>query len=245
MTTTTLLPRSAWTETGPASSGRLVRPVGLAVHWVGLAVPPAVERAEKAAVARYLEAIRRTHRAKGWSDIAYQEAVDQAGRRWRLRGWELRSAANGDTVPNARFGAVVALIGQGQRPSHAMLRGLAESRAAFRRAHPTGDRLVTHSDIRPEPTACPGPVLSSWVHDAHGRPPADPSTPRPSAVVTEEDRMVVIVHPNGSRYHLTSKGLVWLDAEEAASISGAEPTVVKVDRKTWDAYSKAFPTLKP
>lgn len=238
------LPRSAWTGTPADSPGRLVDPLGLAVHWIGPAVPPGVARGERAAVARFLEAVRRHHvLANGWSDIAYQEAVDQAGRRWRLRGWDLRSAANGDTGPNARWGAVVALIGQGQTPTARMLQGLADAREDFRQHHPTGRRLATHNQVRPEPTACPGPDLTRWVARGGDR-PHDPPAP-PTITDTEETAMVLIVHPNGSRYHLTSKGLVWIDQDEAASITGTEPTVVKVDRDTWEAYTKAFPILRP
>jgi hypothetical protein len=115
-------------------------------------------------VARYLEGIRRFHTGdRGWSDIAYQEAVDQRGRRWDLRGWHRASAANGSTEANDRWGAVVALIGQGQKPTPAMLRGLDAAHRDFVRVHPTGRRLVTHNDVRPQPTACPGPHLTRWV----------------------------------------------------------------------------------
>jgi hypothetical protein len=221
----------------------LRRPLGLAVHWIGPAVPPAVERAERDAVARFLEGVRRFHvSTNGWSDIAYQVAVDQAGREWTCRGFGRRSAANGDAVVNARYGAVVALIGQGQQPTPAMLRGLAHARERFRDRHPTGDKLLTHNDVRPEPTACPGPQLTSWVHDAHGRPPAPPT---PVLIdPAEESTMVLIVHPNGSAYHLTSKGLVWLEASEVSRISGQEPTVVHVDNATWEAYRDGFGVLK-
>lgn len=240
------LPRTAWTSTPAESPGTLDRPAGLAVHWIGPAVPAAVERAERASVARFLEGIRRYHvNTHGWSDIAYQYAVDQAGRRWRCRGWHLRSAANGSTAANARWGAVVALIGQGQHPTDAMLRGLAEARQDFRAAHPTGTRLATHNDVRPEPTACPGPDLTSWVHHGGHAPQLPEPRPEPGTPKEEEDSMVLIVHPNGSAFHLTSKGLVWLEASEVARIEGTPPTVVKVDAKTWDAYQGAFPTLKP
>lgn len=128
-------------------------------------------------MARFLEAIRRHHvHTNGWSDIAYQQAVDQRGRRWMLRGWGLRSAANGGTQANAGWGAVVALVGQGQEPTEDMLRGLADARQDFRRYHPTGTRLVTHNDVRPGPTACPGPELSAWVR--HGGPRPLPEQPK-------------------------------------------------------------------
>jgi hypothetical protein len=56
--------------------------------------------------------------------------------------------------------------------------------------------------------------------------------------------MVIIRHPNGSHFHLTSKGLVWLEAGEVSRISGTEPTVVDVDASTWDAYKDAYGVLR-
>lgn len=247
---TPLLKRAAWTSTPAASPGPLTDPDGLAVHWMGPAVPVSVYQGDKAAVARFLEAIRRFHVVtRGWSDIAYQFGVDTKGRRWELRGWARRSAANGDTLPNAHYGAVVAIIGQGQRPTPELLDGLADARAHFRRRHPGGTKLLTHNQVRPDPTECPGPSLTSWVHHGGPRPtmpdpippgpPPDPD-PQPSE---EDDTMTIVVSPNGSRFHLTSKGLVWLPA--AVELQGLTPTTVRCDEETWQRYAGAFPRLKP
>lgn len=56
--------------------------------------------------------------------------------------------------------------------------------------------------------------------------------------------MVLIVHPNGSAYHLTAKGLVWLEAGEVSRITGTQPTKVHVDKATWEAYRDAYGVLK-
>lgn len=166
-----VLPRSTWTRTHAKAPAHLVKPHGLAVHWIGPAVPRSVERAERGAVANFLMAVRRHHvQSNGWSDIAYQQAVDQSGQRWELRGWDLRSAANGTEALNAKWGAVVALIGVGQHPTPDLLRGLVAARLEFMRHHPTASYLTTHGAIRPDPTACPGPDLTRWVK-AGGKPP--------------------------------------------------------------------------
>lgn len=238
-------PRSDWTSTDASSpagfGGSDVR--GVAIHWVGPAVPAAVNRGDE--VARYLRGVRRFHvEGRGWSDIAYQQAVDQSGDRWVLRGFRRQSAANGDRTQNERWGAIVALIGEGQKPTPALLRGLVAAIAEFREEHPRARRVATHADVRPEPTACPGRPLTLWVR-AGAKPPHTPApapTPVPVAPTGEDDPMTIIVAPNGSRYHLTSKGLVWLPAH--VDVAGV-PFTVHTDDETWDRYRNAFDTIKP
>jgi hypothetical protein len=100
---------------------------------------------------------------RGWSDIAYQEAVDQAGDYWILRGLGTRSAANGDTDVNTRFGALLLILAPGEKPSPAMIRTVRKRVAAHRRRFPRSRRLVGHGEIRPEPTACPGPAAQRLI----------------------------------------------------------------------------------
>jgi hypothetical protein len=54
--------------------------------------------------------------------------------------------------------------------------------------------------------------------------------------------MTIIVAPNGSRFHLTSRGLVWLPAD--VEVAGV-PFTVHTDEQTWDRYRAAFDTIKP
>jgi hypothetical protein len=241
-------PRSDWTETHASSpdefGGSDVR--GVAVHWVGPPVPAAVNAGREADVARYLRGVRRFHvDGRGWSDIAYQQAVDQSGDRWALRGFRRQSAANGDLTANRQWGAIVALIGEGQKPTPALLRGLVASIAEFRDVHPRARRVATHSDVRPDPTACPGRPLTLWVR-AGAKPPHTPEpapTPVPVPPATgEDDQMTIIVAPNGSRFHLTAKGLVWLPA--GVEVDGV-PFTVHTDDETWDRYRAAYDTIKP
>lgn len=171
-----LRPRAAWTDTAAASPALLAphEVVGLAVHWIGPPVPAAVLAGDEESVARFLRGVRRFHvSGRGWSDIAYQQAVDAHGRRWDLRGWTRRSAANGDTGPNRRWGAVVALLGTGQLPSGRMLAGLTAAVADFRTVYPGATRVATHAQVRPDPTSCPGPDLTRWVTTAGYREESD------------------------------------------------------------------------
>jgi hypothetical protein len=161
----TLHPRTDWTKARAANAHPFepsqVR--GLCVHWNGPPVPKSAFTDPR----HYLEAVRRFHvNTRGWSDIAYNFAVDQRGDVWVLRGMRHRSAANGGRLVNARWVAVLAIVGRGQRPSSRMLDGIRRVAAKTRRAYPRRSAVTTHRAIRPEPTACPGPDLTRWVRAA-------------------------------------------------------------------------------
>lgn len=134
--------------------------VGIAVHW------PAMAKSLRGvpAVSAALRSWQSYHLSKGWRDIAYQVAVDQDGNRYTLRGLDGVSAANGDTETNRRYGAVLVVLAPGEAPTPAMLDELRRVVADHRRLFPKSTRVVGHMDIRPEPTACPGPVMESIIN---------------------------------------------------------------------------------
>jgi hypothetical protein len=121
---------------------------------------------------------------RGWSDIAYQIAVDQAGRAWTLRGLNIRSAANGDADVNRRYGAILLILAPGEKPSAAMVTTVRGVIGDFRRRYPAGTQVKGHGQIRPEPTSCPGPAAQAAINrgDFTPRP-----TPRPTPIVEEFD----------------------------------------------------------
>lgn len=157
----TLHPRSDWTSVPAANARRLdpARVEGTVVHWNG----PAVPRSALTDPRSFLEGVRRYHvYTKGWSDIAYNYAVDQQGDIWVLRGMNHQSAANGNEDLNERFVAVLGIIGQGQEPSEAMLAGIRRV-IAMQRERYAGRKIKTHQDVRPDGTDCPGPDLIAAV----------------------------------------------------------------------------------
>jgi hypothetical protein len=237
--------RPSWTDTDAASPALLSpsRVAGVGIHWLGPAAPARVFHGEEKAIALFLRGIRRFHMSKGWSDIAYQFAVDNEGRRWELRGWRRQSAANGDRHVNETHGAIVALLGLGQTASPAMLDGLRDAVADFRQQYPGARAIKTHNQLRPDPTSCPGPQLTRLVKagqlDPSRRLPA-----RPAPALEAYEMGTIIRHPNGSAYLLTSRGLVWLDAGDMAGITGTPPTIIKVDGKTWDELRRLYPAGK-
>lgn len=133
---------------------------GLAFHW------PAMSRPVRgfAAVAAALRAWQDYHMDdRGWSDIAYQVAVDQDGNRWELRGLATQSAANGDQDVNDEFGAVLLILAPGERPTRAMTREARRVVVDHRRLFKQSTDLLGHNEVRPEPTSCPGPIVQGLL----------------------------------------------------------------------------------
>ena len=152
------LPRSAWNARPPnGGPGNLTvsRVEGAVIHWPGTGSTKVIHT--KAAVASALRGWQDYHMdTRGWSDIAYQVAVDQAGRAWTLRGLRTQSGANGDADVNERYGAVLLILVTGEQPSAAMKATTRAVIADFRKLYPHGTAIRPHSAVRPEPTDCPG-----------------------------------------------------------------------------------------
>jgi hypothetical protein len=152
------LPRSAWNARPPnGGPGNLTvsRVEGAVIHWPGTGSTSVIH--SKAAVASALRGWQNYHMdTRGWSDIAYQIAVDQAGRAWTLRGLRTQSGANGDTDVNERYGAILLILVTGEQPSAAMKATTRAVIADFRRIYSRGTAIRPHSAVRPEPTDCPG-----------------------------------------------------------------------------------------
>lgn len=159
------LPRSAWTKHGPVKAlTPLVQGevLGLAIHWPGTTGP--IGDPGKSKIAGRLEGYRQYHVSfHKWNDIAYNMAVDQAGRIWTLRGLAMRSAANGAEEPNRHYIAVLALVGPGEEPSKEMIEAIRYLRADALRLYPKAKMVRTHNDVRPSGTACPGDALTKLV----------------------------------------------------------------------------------
>lgn len=160
------LPRSAWGARAPEPGPGALNPAeveGTAIHWPGTTSSKPIT--SYAAVASALRGWQAYHMdVRGWSDIAYQVAVDQAGRAWTLRGLRTQSGANGSTDVNERFGAILLVLVQGEQPSAAMKATTRAVVADFRRIFPRGVLVKGHQDVRPrnssgaKTTDCPGPA---------------------------------------------------------------------------------------
>lgn len=148
--------RPARSGPGPLDARKVI---GLVFHW------PAMSKSVRgfAAVAAALRAWQAYHMGKGWSDIAYQVAVDQDGNRWILRGLDTQSAANGDADVNEEHGAILLILAPGEVPSAAMIREVQNVVRDHRRLFPNSHDLLGHDEVRAEATACPGPIVQGFL----------------------------------------------------------------------------------
>jgi hypothetical protein len=130
--------------------------VGIVFHWPAMAKPVRGFKAVAASLRGWQNYHMDDH---GWSDIAYQVAVDQDGNRYILRGLDTQSAANGDEDLNDELGAILLVLAPGEEPSDAMIREVRRVVTDHRRLFPNSDVLMGHNEVRPEGTACPGPIV--------------------------------------------------------------------------------------
>lgn len=135
--------------------------VGVALHWPGISAPIHRKRDVMTALRNW----QNLHMdIRGWSDIAYQIAFDQKGRRYRLRGMRNRSAANGNTNLNLRYGAFLLILAPGEEPSPEMAAAVRKAVKSFRRKFPHAKSIVGHGQIRPGGTTCPGPDVQHAIN---------------------------------------------------------------------------------
>ena len=161
----TYLARSAWTSTsagGRTLTGSKLR--GVAVHWPGTA-QAAIGESTQAATAARLRGYRDYHvNVKGWSDIGYNHAIDQAGRIWMCRTTQWRgnrvgahcaSATNQDA--NHEYVGVLLIIGQSETPSAKMIAAFRDwYHNRFLTGWPGRTDVRGHGQVQGAQTNCPG-----------------------------------------------------------------------------------------
>lgn len=161
--TMTTFTRADW-KARPAGGGpgalNPARVEGIALHWPGMTKPLDTVAEVKAAIRGW----QNHHMDKnGWSDIAYQEAIDQDGNVYVLRGLATMSGANGNTDLNERFGALLLVLAPGEQPSAKMLVAARGRIKAHRQRFTKSTKIVPHSAIRPGGTECPGDIIRKHI----------------------------------------------------------------------------------
>ena len=160
----TRVSRSAWGARAPRSGpGRLDKRevTGMVLHWPAMSKPLRGIKEVSAALRGWQAYHMDTH---GWSDIAYQEAIDQDGNTYVLRGLWKQSAANGDSDTNTDNGAILLVLAPGEKPTAKMLAALRRRIKRHREAFPRSTKVYGHNEVRPEPTACPGPIVQDLIN---------------------------------------------------------------------------------
>src|SRR5690606_33663691 len=113
------------------------------------------------------------------------------GNVYDLRGYQVRSGANGNTTLNRRFGALLLIVAEGEGPSPAMVAAVRAEVAEHRRLFPRSTRIVGHGSIRPGGTACPGPAVNRLIAaDAFESHQEDQMTPAQEAKL---DRVLALI----------------------------------------------------
>lgn len=188
-------PRSSWTTRAMTSPTRKPTPYkGAAVHWPGLSGQLGLDTHGKCL--DLLRSLEKNAVSGSYGAIPYQVAACLHGLtegRTVLR----ENGANGGTEANLDYGSVVVLVGTADTITDAHKRHV---RAAL--DYLNAPKLLTHNDVRPSPTACPGPVLTKWIDSGApnpGPPPVvedDPvkylSLANPGPVALKADTWVTI-----------------------------------------------------
>lgn len=178
---TQYLGRGAWTTTvarGSTLTGTKLR--GVAVHWPGT-TQDEIGPSTQAAIASRLRSYRDYHvNTRGWSDIGYNLAIDQAGRVWMLRsttwggnrvGAHCASPSNPDA--NHEYVGVLLILGDQEAPSPAMVDAFQHWYANhFRRTWPGRSDVRGHGQVAGASTSCPG-VLARAMISSMIQPPED------------------------------------------------------------------------
>lgn len=148
--------RSAWTDTKMSCPSRVVKPYAYAaVHWPGMLGKLDLSDHDKCL--KLMRTLEDNALRDGYGAFPYQVGVCEhryiEGRtRARVNG------ANGDTATNLAGGSIVVLNAVRNAFTDNQKRHVLEAQKYLRAA-----KLVGHRDIRPDPTACPGTRIETWI----------------------------------------------------------------------------------
>jgi hypothetical protein len=140
----------------------------VAVHWPGTSQDRI--GADRAAIILRLQHYYRFHtRDRGWRDIGYNIAIDQAGRVWMLRSTQWRGnlvgahcASDANKDANEEYVGVLFLLGDREPPSAAMIYAFVDwYRRIFLPGWPNRTDVRMHGQVDGASTACAGPYVKA------------------------------------------------------------------------------------
>lgn len=217
------MPRWTWTDDEPGgaqlSGGKLA---GIAVHWPGTTtnaygVEPAGDVRDR------LVAWRDYHvNGRGWSDIGYNYAIDQAGRQWELRGLDrvgAHSASKANPDANHEWLGLLLILGDEEAPTPEMITAFSRFRAdRFLARYPAAWRIVGHQDVPGASTECPGRHVMRLIDS--GRLAGDPTPPEEEVLDMTPDEIVEAFMNN-------PRAAPWFETRSANGVARAAETSTK------------------
>ena len=194
-------------------------PEGWVYHWVGSHLPDNPTETQSKATLRNLQS---QAFGEGMNDIAYNFAVDPAGRLFELRGWHNRNGANGTTSSNSHAWAVVSLSGPGNRlPA-------AERESVLWLAQEGAHRWAAVHYVKPHrqvpgvSTFCPGDERAAYAkvmeQKLHDTAPA-PEPPKPPQVKVERELMLIYAPANQQNQGRGEPAFFHLDTAERVIVA--------------------------
>ena len=150
-----IAPRSEWTGTKPKRTTLSWDAVKyVVIHWPGTPGKKISTNIRELLRGWY------TYHAKdrGWTDIAYNYAVDQTGKIWTLRGDYRDGATSGW---GGRSVSILAVLANSETPSEDMLKSLKALAETLRGRAAKGAKIVGHKSL--VSTSCPGAKISTWI----------------------------------------------------------------------------------
>lgn len=164
-----IYPRSAWTSREP--KGRVAldwkKVVHIVDHW-----PGSKGNLDPSKTAAYLRGWQAYHMdVRGWTDIAYNEAIDQNGDVWICRGDYKDGATSGW---GGKSYSILLVLGTLDTPSPEMLASLDVRNEYQRQRAAVTCTVVGHRDL--VKTDCPGDKIYAWLN----KPPTTTTFPLPA-----------------------------------------------------------------
>lgn len=209
---------------------------GVASHWPG-AKATYVGKSHSSHLAT-VAGIRAYHKRNGYCDIAYNLVVCPCGKVINGRGAGIQSGANGSTSANVNYGSVLWLVGPGEAPTEGQA---AAYQAAYRMLG--GGEHKTHNDVRPEPTACPGPAVTAYINTLND--PTPPPVYEPPTAEDDEDMTLIEAPASSGGYAwwmLQDGHLCSITAGTAANARAGGIKAFRVDSASWANIVRTYPT---
>ena len=175
-------PRADWGARAATRASKLApSKIGIVdVHWPGSKGRLARDRP---GVAKALRGWQDYHmNGHGWSDIAYNIAVDLAGEVWELRGWD---AVDGGVASRSDDVTILLVMGDRDQMTDAMKLSVLWVMAEWDRRFGRKLRRTHHGALTQ--TDCPGPEATAWSKAGFPAPNTNTNTMEDDMPLSDDD----------------------------------------------------------